>query len=160
MVDKSTILRLRCYNDTMKDNTTTYSMPNLGCMVGTAYQIMVSRLDHALREQGLDVTAGEYLVMRSLYSSDGMQQCEIAALIGKDKSAVCRTVTGLVKKKLVRTVPVSHKCLKVYVDQRGREVEPAIMAVAQARHRAITDLLTEAELKVFSTTLEKIIKNT
>ena len=144
----------------MKDNITTYSMPNLGCLIGTAYQIMVSRLDQALREQGLDVTAGEYLVMRALYSSDGMQQCEIASLIGKDKSAVCRTVTGLVKKKLVRTVPVSHKCLKVYVDQRGREIEPVIMAVAQSRHKALTALLTGEDLRLFSSILKKIIENT
>lgn len=135
-------------------------MPNLGCLVGTAYQIMTGRLDQTLKEMGLDVTTGEYLVLRAIYTSDGMQQCEIASLIGKDKSAVCRTVSSLVRKRLVKTVPVSHKCLKVYVDQHGRDIEPAIIAVAHARHKAITDLLTEAELKGFSATLEKIIKNT
>ncbi|MDE7460933.1 MAG: MarR family transcriptional regulator [Paramuribaculum sp.] len=144
----------------MKDIITTYSMPNLGCMIGTVYQMMLIRLSQILNQKGLDVTTGEYLVLRALYASDGMQQCEIATLIGKDKSAVCRTVTNMVMKGLVRTESVSHKCLKVYVAPKGREIEPLIMEAARERHKALTDLLTPEELKVFSTTLEKLIKNT
>lgn len=143
----------------MKDNTATYSMPNLGCLVGTAYQTMLSRLDEALTAKGLGITTGEYLVLRALYTSDGMQQCEIASLIGKDKSAVCRTVTALVRKDLVRTEPVSHKCLRVYATGRGKEIEPLIMQVAEERHQAFTSLLTDQELSAFTGALQKIINS-
>lgn len=132
-------------------------MPNLGCMVGTAYQTMLSRLDSALAEKGLDITTGEYLVLRAVFTGDGMQQCDIASLIGKDKSAVCRTVSALARKGLVRTEAVSHKCQRVYLTERGKEIEPKVMQVAHERHQALTSMLTSEELATFSTILEKII---
>ena len=88
--------------------------PAIGCLIGTAYQILLSRLASTLKEAGLDITTSEYLVLRAIYSNDGLQQCEIAEMVGKDKAAICRCVAGLAKKGLVRTESVSHKCLRVY----------------------------------------------
>ena len=132
--------------------------PAIGCLIGTAYQILLSRLASALKEAGLDITTSEYLVLRAIYSKDGLQQCEIADMVGKDKAAICRCVAGLAKKGLVRTESVSHKCLRVYSTEEGRRIEPDIMRVAALRHKELAEMISHKELEVFTKVLEKIVK--
>lgn len=139
--------------------TNIYGGPNVGCMIGTAYQVLVGELGNALDEANLDVTVPEYLILRSLYFQDGLQICELSDIVGKDKGAVSRCVKGLVKKGLVNTEQVSHKCLKVYVSEEGRWIEPEIMNVAQKQHNALASMLTPEERKIFLSTLQKIIKH-
>ncbi len=134
-------------------------MPNTGCLLGTAYQTLVSQLAEALQRSELDITVPEYLVLRTLYTSDGLQQCEIASTIGKDKGAICRTVTSLVNKGLVTTESVSHKCLRVYVGPKGREIQPKLNEVALKRQEALEALATDSELQTFVGVLRRIIQN-
>ena len=131
--------------------------PAVGCLVGRAYQCMLSQLADALHEAGLDITNNEYLVLRAIYSNDGLQQCEIARLTGKDKALVCRTVASLEKKGLVICEEVSHKCLKVHVTPAAQEIEPRIMEVAALRHAALVDLCTPQEFDAFVKILNKIV---
>ncbi len=157
MVDVSTILGLVCLLDTMMNKSKIYQMPNLGCRFGTAFQVLYGELAEALANAGLDLSVPEYILLRALYSTDGMQQCEIAELIGKDKASISRCVTAMQKKGLVRTEPVSRKCVKVFVAEEGRAIEPAVIAVAKERHKALTGMLTDEELSILMEILDKII---
>ncbi|MDE6027030.1 MAG: MarR family winged helix-turn-helix transcriptional regulator [Muribaculaceae bacterium] len=141
----------------MKKETRHIESPAVGCMIGKAYQTLLSQLSKALQGAGLNVTTSEYLVLRALYSGDGIQQCEIASLTGKDKASICRCVAGLEKKGLVSTESVSHKCLKVFLAPKAKEIEPKIMEVAHSRHNALLDLTTPQEFEIFTKVLEKII---
>lgn len=132
-------------------------MPNIGCRFGTAFQVLYGELAEALTNAGLDIAVPEYILLRALYSKDGMQQCEIAELIGKDKAAISRCVTAMQKKGLVITEPVSRKCVKVFVSEKGRAIEPLVMAVAKERHKALAELLTGDELSILVNILDKII---
>lgn len=143
----------------MNDNLHIYRMPNVGCLVGTVYQMLVGQLAAALDSAGLDITPAEYLVLRTLYSTDGLQQCEIASLIGKDKGAISRCVAAMVKKELVYTQPVSYKCLRVFVAPKGRDMQPAVMDVARVCHDSLASMLTPEEMASFGTILNKIINN-
>ncbi len=157
IVDNATILPLNRYIDTMIKRITHIDSPAVGCMLGKAYQTLLSQLASALKEAGLEITTTEYLVLRALYSSDGIQQCELATITGKDKASICRCVSALEKNNLVRTESVSHKCLNVYLSEKARLIEPQIMAVARQRHRALIDMTTDAQLKVFTDVLKSII---
>ncbi len=149
---------LECYS-VMKAENNTYQSPALGCMLSNANQIFLKELERALKDAALNITTMEYLVLRALYSKDGIQQCEIAEMVGRDKAGVCRCVTGLVKKELVRVEPVSYKCLRVYLTATARSLQPKVMQVAEIRHKALLDLLTPNELAAFTKALDKIIKN-
>ncbi|MDE7156273.1 MAG: MarR family winged helix-turn-helix transcriptional regulator [Muribaculaceae bacterium] len=141
----------------MKTEKKTYQSPALGCMLGSANQILLVELERALKEAKLSLTTVEYLVLRALYSKDGIRQCEIGDMVGRDKAGICRCVTGLIKKGLVITEPVSYKCLKVYLTDKARLIQPKVMQVAESRHQGLVDLLTPEELNVFNKVLEKII---
>lgn len=131
--------------------------PALGCLVGRAYQTLLSQLDTALRNAGLNITTSEYLILRALYCGDGIQQCDIARMVGKDKASVCRCVAGLVKKGLVRTETISHKCLRVYLTPEGTAIRKKIMEIAVSRHQALVDMTTPEQLAIFTEILEKIV---
>lgn len=143
----------------MKKTRANIESPALGCKVGQAYQIMLGQLASALKEAGLDITTGEYLVLRAVFSKEGIQQCEIADMVGKDKAAVCRCVSGLLDKGLLATEQLSHKCLKVYLTDKSRQMEPKIMKVARMRHKALADLTNYEELEIFIDILDKIISS-
>lgn len=142
----------------MTKENMTYQMPNVGCMIGAAYQILLSKLSEALTDAGLGVTASEYLVLRVLYCEEGLQQCEIADTIGKDKAGVCRCVAAMEKKGLVRTESVSHKCLRVYLSDKGRAIEATVMGVANERHRALESLVDDSDMEAFVKVLRTIIQ--
>ncbi len=157
MVDESTIYPLPCYID-MKDEKMTYGGPNMGCLLGTAYQAEVRRLTRRLAETELGISVPEYTILRALFEKDGMQQCEIGDIIGKDKGAVCRCVKMLEKKGLVKTEPISHKCLRVFLSGKGRELKPAVMALAEESQKNIETILGTSGAAALKAALIKIIE--
>ena len=62
-----------------------------------------------------------------------------------------------VRKGLLSTESVSHKCLRVYLTDKSREMKPKVMEVAQKRHNALADLTTPEDLEVFTRIIDKII---
>lgn len=143
----------------MKAENNTYQSPALGCMLGTANQVLLKELERALKDAGLNLSSSEYLVLRALYWRDGVQQCEIAEMVGRDKAGICRCVTGLVKKGLVKVEPISYKCLRVYLTDTALSMQPQVMKVAESRHRELIEILSPSELDAFTKALEKIINN-
>ena len=142
----------------MKAENNVYQSPALGCMLGTANQVLLKELERALKDARLNLTSSEYLVLRALYSRDGIQQCEIAEMVGRDKAGICRCVTGLVKKGLVKVEPISYKCVRVYLTKTALSIQPQVMQVAESRHKELIELLSPSELEAFTKVLSIIIK--
>lgn len=143
----------------MTDKVDKYDFPNMGCLLGMAFQTQYTLLSCELVKSGLDITPPEYLILRVLYDNDGLQQCEIASSLGKDQGAVCRSVKELVRKDLVRTEAESHKCRRVYISEKGKSIRPEIMDVAKERQHSLETILTPPELKSLKIALTKIINN-
>ncbi len=141
----------------MENRKVNIEAPALGCLVGRAYQLMLKQLEKGLKDAGLEITPNEYLILRSLYVADGQQQCEIAESIGKDKAMVCRCVSLLERKHLIYTVSVSHKCLRVFLTDKAKTMQPSVMEVAMKRHKALTELSTPENIKIFNDILNQII---
>ncbi len=132
-------------------------MPYVGCLVGTAFQKMTNQLDEALKAANINLSTPEYMILRALYSRDGLQQCEIGDMVGKDKAAVSRTVRSLAAKDFVRTETLSRKCCRVWLTEDGRSIETAVMRVAAARHSALQRLAPEEDIETFIRVLQTII---
>lgn len=135
----------------------TYEIPYVGCIVGAAFQKMISQLEAALKQEGLGITAGEYMILRALYSRDGLQQCEICDMVGKDKASICRSISSLNKKGLIKTEPVSHKCIRIWITDKTSEMKPRIMKVAEDRHKALLSLAPQKDIDTFTKILKNII---
>lgn len=141
----------------MRTKITTYGEPFVGCMVGSAFQKMIVRLDEALSEAGLDISSAEYMILRALFSHDGLQQCELADMVGKDKASVSRTVATLVKKGLIRREQVSYKCCKAWLTDEGEALRALLIEIGRKRHQALARGVTVQDLEAFVRVLEAIL---
>lgn len=139
------------------ENEKTYDMPYVGCLMGSAFQRLTTQLEATLKRDSLGITSAEYMILRALYSRDGLQQCEIVDMIGKDKSSICRSVSALAKKELVNTEPVSYKCIKVWLTDKARKIRPQIMQIAAERHQALRDLASTKDIETFVKVLKAIL---
>ena len=139
------------------ENEKTYDMPYVGCLMGSAFQRLTVQLEAALKREGLGITAAEYMILRALYSRDGLQQCEIVDMVGKDKSSICRSVSALVKKNLVRTETISYKCIRVWLTDKARKIRPQVMLIATERHQALLNLATPNDIEAFVRVLKAIV---
>ncbi len=136
-----------------------YGMPCEGCMIGTAFQKLTAQLERILKQENLDIKAGDYMILRALYNSDGLQQCELSELIGKDKSSICRSVSNLLQKGLVKTEPISYKCVRVWLTDKAEELRPIILKIAEERQKALYDLAPERDIEGFVKVLKAIINS-
>ncbi|MDE5840420.1 MAG: MarR family winged helix-turn-helix transcriptional regulator [Muribaculaceae bacterium] len=139
------------------ENRKTYDTPYVGCLVGTAFQKMTSQLEAVLKKNGIGITAGEYMILRALYSQDGLQQCEISEMVGKDKSSVCRSVSALTKKGLVDTESVSYKCVRVRLTEKAQKIRPEIFRIAEERHQALLATASAKDIEIFIKVLKAIV---
>lgn len=98
-------------------------------------------------------------MLRVLYATDGLRQCDIAATLSKDKAAICRCITGMVKKGLVVTQSVSYKCQCVFLTDRAIALKSQIMGVANECDSRLQNLLTTQESESLRKILIKIIEN-
>ncbi len=131
-------------------------MPYVGCLVGSAFQRMTSQLEAALKREGINITSSEYMILRALYTQDGLQQCDLSEMIGKDKASICRSVSSLSKKDLVSTKTVSYKCVQVWLTGSAREIQSQIMKIAEERHQELLSLATEKDIESFVKVLKAI----
>ena len=139
------------------ENEKTYDMPYVGCLMGSAFQRLTVQLEAALKREGLGITSAEYMILRALYSRDGLQQCEIVDMVGKDKSSICRSVSALAKKNLVITEPVSYKCIRVWLTEKARAIQPKVMQIADERHKALLKLASQKDIEAFVRVLTAIL---
>ncbi|MDE7421130.1 MAG: MarR family winged helix-turn-helix transcriptional regulator [Muribaculaceae bacterium] len=139
------------------ENEKTYDMPYVGCLMGSAFQRLTVQLEAALKREGLGITSAEYMILRALYSRDGLQQCEIVDMVGKDKSSICRSVSALAKKDLVITEPVSYKCIRVWLTDKARGIQPRVMLIAEERHKALLNLAPQKDIEAFVRVLKAIM---
>lgn len=141
---------------TTKDDI--YEIPNIGCLLGIAYQTEVARLNMALSTAGLDITAAEYLILRVLSAKGTMQQYEISRILGKDKASISRSVQSLVKKRWVNATPVTYKCCMVSLTDEGHSGMPQLLEIAGSLHQKLSDKITHRQMENLREILEAIIK--
>lgn len=141
---------------TTKDNI--YGIPNIGCLLGIAYQTEMIRLGDALAAQGLGITPAEYLILRVLYANGAVQQCEISRILRKDKAGVSRSLQSLLKKGLVDADPVSYKCCMVSLTEDGEALKPRVLELAEKLHHDLADKITPQQMKNLREILEAITK--
>ncbi len=141
----------------MKTKDDIYGIPNLGCLLGLAYQTEISRLNAKLAAADSGITPAEYLILRILYTRGATQQCDISRILGKDKASVNRSIHSLVKKGLVNSDAVSYKCCMVSLTGAGESMRPEILEIAQRCHNDIAARLTPRQMDTLREILERII---
>ncbi len=135
-----------------------YEIPNIGCLLGMAYQNETVRLSAALTRAEIDITAAEYIILRALFAHGTMQQCDISRILNKDRASVSRSIRSLQGKGLVTVSPVSYKCCMVSISEKTETLKPRIFEVADAVHAQLANRLSPQQMTDLREILETIIR--
>lgn len=119
------------------------TVKSLGFLLARALWASVIALNTALKEQGIDLPNSQYIIMRFLYEQDGISQNRIATLMHKDAAAIKRSIDNLEKKGLVERRAVSRCKNNIFLTEKGRELIPEVIAIADKVFDMTTELPEE-----------------
>lgn len=124
----------------------------LGFYVNRAFSVMVKSLNKELRNADLDIQHAEFSLMKVLHEIQGGTQSQLAALLGKERSGISRTLSQLEEKGYINREPLDGKSNYVVLTEKGKVIMPKLNAVA--------DRVSATTFKGFSKkSQESMIKN-
>lgn len=131
----------------------------LGYLLDRTLWIMSSRLNAALKENGIDLPHSQYTVMRALFEHDGLSQNEIATILHKDAAAIKRSIDYLEKKDFVLRKPISGCKYGIYLTDNGKRLKPKIIEIADNTFKNLLSGITDETYRIGVSFLESIYKS-
>ncbi len=130
--------------------------------IGRISELAKQYLAGELRSHGMgDLGVSHMEIIGVLTRRQSVQLKDLVELIGKDKSTITALTKKLLKKGLIekRSDPDDNRISHISLTEKGRRLEPAVMAIsARLRRKAYQDL-SEEEKEQLAALLEKIRRN-
>ncbi len=133
----------------------------LGLYIDRTYKIVRQDLINRFKENGVDLTPEQWVVVSRLESQGKMYQTELANHSFRDKPTVSRIIDLLVKKKIVIRTPdkLDGRRFIISLTRKGEKlVDVAYPIVQESRDRGWTNL-TEKEYEDLVRILDKVFTN-
>lgn len=131
----------------------------LGFMTRIAHQALSDNFRKLCLEEGIDLPQAQGVIMALLYLREGISQQEVSNLIGKDKSAVKRSVDNLIKRGLIVKSQGSEKSVPLMLTEKAKALNAQIFAVSQKNQQVATQGLTPEEVETCRKVLRTIVSN-
>lgn len=134
---------------------------SLGPWMGKTIKITEYHLHKAFKEQELDLTKEQMIVLKKLHDKDGLNQNELAFLVLRDKSSLARLLRKMEQKNYISRVQCKEdkRCNKVFLTDLGKDVfaktKPIIKQIIQTIEKGISP----EEKQTIITILKKIQSN-
>jgi DNA-binding MarR family transcriptional regulator len=118
-------------------------------------------ITHVFRENDLDLSREQMIVLKHLCDEDGRIQNDLAFITNRDKTSLTRLVSNMEKKGLLDRVQCQddHRCNKIFITEKGKkgfkEAFPIVTDVANK----IQENLTQEEIESTIKTLKKVFHN-
>ena len=124
----------------------------------------VSRAVKAYLESQLlahGVHAGQQFILESLWREDGQTPGELSQHLGVETPTVTRAAQRMEVTGLVRRMPDAEdaRLVRVYLTERGREVQPLLPALLRAATEEVLAGLTQEERTELVRLLKRVQKN-
>ena len=120
-----------------------------------------SALQRFFKENGYEITAEQWGIIRHLWEEEGLSQREIGEKASKDKPNITRMHDALEKKRFIFRQPDPRDRRKycIYLTKEGRQLHERLFPLAQhLREKAIQNL-AQQEINLLKATLNKIYRN-
>lgn len=117
---------------------------SLGPWMGKTVKITEYHLHRAFKENQLDLTKEQMIVLKKLHDKDGLNQNELAFLVLRDKSSLARLLRKMEQKNYISRTQCDDdkRCNKVYLTDLGKDVfaktKPIIKQIIQTIEKGIT----------------------
>lgn len=114
----------------------------LGYYVNRAFCSLVRLLNKELKQKNLNIQHSEFTVLKVLNELNGASQSQIAAVLGKERSGIGRTINSLEKKEYVERKALNGSTNFVTLTKKGEDTIPVIDEIIR--------IVTEKAFKGFS----------
>lgn len=132
---------------------------SLGFYIDRLLYAMVKRQNRQLKERFPDVQHSEFIVLKVLNILEGASQSQLAAVMGKERSGIGRTIASLEKKGYVEREPLNGSTNYVKPSEKGRQLRPLINEISQDLTELAFKGFSEKKREVMLNNLEKIYQN-
>jgi DNA-binding MarR family transcriptional regulator len=137
----------------MKCPPTNYSLDkSLGHLASRFSRVILRRLNAALSEHGLPITAEQYSLLIQLWEQNGLPQGVLADKTAKDKTTMARLAAGLESRGLIARLPSADDARErlVFLTDRGKELMDKATLLAR-------EILAEAQQGIDGAQLEQCL---
>lgn len=144
----------------MKDSSRLeVDIKTLGYYIDRALCAMIKRLNKELKAQNLNFQHSDFAILMVLSQKDGLNQSELAGILGKEKSGIGRSLLSLEKDGYIARKAVNGCTNEVVLTEKGIEIMPLLNSIA---HK-VTDIafagLSESKRKEMLKNLTIVYKN-
>ncbi len=125
-------------------------------------EVLIKRkLLSAFLEKGYDITFEQWTVLNVLYAEPGLIQSEIAIKTYKDKTNLTRILDVLSKKDYIvrETHDKDRRSIRIYLTDTGKMMFHDLIPCAKSINEQFREGISDEELKVFMSVLERISGN-
>jgi DNA-binding MarR family transcriptional regulator len=142
-------------------NEYSHIQDSLGLMIYRTALALKSALQRCFKENGFEITAEQWVIMRHLWEEEGLSQREIGEKAAKDKPNITRMLDALEKKRLIfrQPDPRDRRKFCVYLTKEGKQLHERLQPLAQSLRQQITRSLSQPEIDRIKETLNKINRN-
>ncbi len=132
---------------------------SFGRLISIIYQNISIYIDSALKEHGIGTGQISFLI--ALQHEDGINQETLTAQFGVNKATTARAIAKLEKEGYVtrKRDEADHRAYKIYLTNKGRELNPKLKSVLQQLTETLSTGLTKEEKASVIRLLEKMSQN-
>jgi DNA-binding MarR family transcriptional regulator len=118
-------------------------------------------LQRCLNENGADITAEQWVIVRHLWEEEGISQREIGERAAKDKPNITRMLDALERKRLIlrQPDPQDRRKFCVYLTQEGKQLHERLLPITQFFRKQVTQNLSQPEQDILKAVFTKINYN-
>lgn len=133
----------------------------LGPWLGRTMKIADFFFQEAFKNEGIEITKNQWIVLKKLVEADGRPQNELAFITNRDKTSLTRLLSTMESKKLVKRVSCKNdKRIKhIHITSYGKDLYVETIPVVNEILETIQYQLTEKEIKTVIEVMKKIQKN-
>lgn len=130
-----------------------------GYLVARASHSLAAQLYKNFMQEGIDLPHAQYVILRNLYTNDGLTQQELANALSKDKAAIKRTIDNLVSRKYVTRVK-NGSAYRIFLTDSAIQMRATIDRISDFTIQQSLENISTGEYEIFHDVLNRIIKNT
>ncbi len=133
----------------------------LGYLLNKTLRIFKSQITSEFKNQGIELTFEQFVMLRMLYANCDMIQQDLAHVMQKDKSIIVRQMNGLLDEKYVdRLTNTEDKRKKnLTLTNKGIEILEKIKTISNDLSDKLLSGVTESEYEIFKKVMLKIQEN-
>jgi DNA-binding MarR family transcriptional regulator len=131
---------------------------SLALMIYRTALALKSALQRCFKENGFEITAEQWAIIRHLWEEEGLSQREIGEKAAKDKPNITRMLDALQKKRLIyrQPDPQDRRKFCVYLTKEGKQLHDLLLPLAQGLRERVTQRLSQPEIEAVKEALAKI----